>query len=33
MLETHIFFKRILCCRHGGQHNIFWKNNVLWQKK
>jgi len=28
---THYFFK-ILCCEHGAQDNIFWKNNVLWQK-
>jgi len=28
-----IFFQKILCCGHGAQHNIFGKNNVLWQKK
>jgi len=24
---------KILCCAHGAQYNIFWKNNVLWLKK
>jgi len=29
---TTLFFQKILCCGHGAQHNIFWKNNVLWRK-
>ena len=27
---TH-FFQKILCCAPCPQHNIFWKNNLLWQ--
>ena len=31
--SQHITFQKILCCAPCPQHNIFEKNNVLWQKK